>query len=410
MSRDSTMTVKLYYEDAYLTEFEARVVRRLELDGRPAVVLDRTAFYPTGGGQPHDTGWLNDVPVLDVLLDETSGEVLHLLAGPLTEEHVTGRLNWERRHDHMQQHTGQHILSEAFMRVNRAQTVSFHLGEDASTIDLDRAPIPAEELRAAEDLANRIVFEDRPVTARFLTPAEAAQVPFRKPPAVSENIRLVEVAGFDWSACGGTHCRSTGEVGLIHIAGVERRGAETRVTFLCGRRALQDYRRKEGVLQEVCAFLTTGWQVLPEIVRKMDEERRAAQRQLQKAREELAGLEALALLAGAEQVGTWRVVRKVFADREPAAVKQLAGRLLEHAGVVVLLGWQGPDKGQLFLGRSADVPADMQALLRQVCGKVGGGGGGRPDFAQGGGMPADRVAEALELAMTFLAGGEGSSL
>ncbi len=403
------MTVKLYYEDPYLTEFEARVVRRREMDGRPAVVLERTAFYPTGGGQPHDAGWLNDVPVLDVLLDEETDEVVHVLAGPLDAPAVTGRLNWERRHDHMQQHTGQHILSEAFMRVNGAQTVSFHLGEDASTIDLDRAPITAEELHAAEELANRIVFENRPVVARFLTPAEVPQVPFRKPPAVSENVRLVEVTGFDWSACGGTHCRSTGEVGLIHIAGVERRGRETRVTFLCGRRALEDYRRKEAVLQDVCTFLTTGWQVLPDIVRKMDEERRSAQRQLQKAREELAGLEAAALLAGAEQVGAFRVVRRVFADREPAAVKQLASRLSEHAGVVALLGWQGPDKGQLFLGRSADVPADMQALLRQVCAQVGGGGGGRPDFAQGGGMPASRVAEALELAVAYLAGGAGSS-
>ncbi len=399
------MTVKLYYADPYLTEFEAEVVRRLVLDGRPAVVLDRTAFYPTGGGQPHDTGWLNEVPVLDVQLDENSGEVLHVLAGPLEARTVAGRLDWERRHDHMQQHTGQHILSEAFIRVSGAQTVSFHLGEESSTIDLDRAPLSSEELRAAEDLANRIVFENRAVIARFLTPAEAAQVPFRKPPAVQENIRLVEVAGFDWSACGGTHCRSTGEVGLIHIAGVERRGSETRVTFLCGRRALEDYRRKEAVLQDVCAFLTTGWPALPEIIRKMDEERRTAQRQLQKAREELAGLEAASLWMNAEPLGALRVVRKVFADREPAAVKQLAGRLLEHAGTVVLFGWQGPDKGQLFLGRSPDLSLDMQVLLRQVCAQVGGGGGGRPDFAQGGGMPADRVAEALELAAALLAGG-----
>lgn len=392
------MTVKLYYEDPYLTEFEARVARRLEVDGRPAVALDRTAFYPTGGGQPHDTGWLNDVPVLDVQLDEGTGEVAHVLAGPLQDELVMGRLNWERRYDHMQQHTGQHILSEAFMRISGAQTVSFHLGEEASTIDLDRAPISVEELHAVEDLANRIVFENRPVTARFLTPEETARVPFRKPPAVSGNVRLVEVAGFDWSACGGTHCRSTGEIGLIHIVGVERRGNETRVTFLCGRRALEDYRRKEAVLYEVSSFLTTGWPALPDIIRKMDEERRTAQRQFQKVQEALAGLEAAALLADAEPVGLYRLVRRVFNDRQPAAVKQLAGRLMEKPGMIVLFGWEGPDKGQLFFGRSADVAVDLLALLQEVCRQVGGGGGGRPDFAQGGGMPAGRVAEALELA------------
>jgi alanyl-tRNA synthetase len=392
------MTEKLYYRDATQLEFTARVVGRREVAGRPAVILDQTCFYPTGGGQPNDRGELNAVDVLDVILDETTGELLHVLAGPLAAESVTGRVDRARRLDHTQQHTGQHILSEAFVRRLRAATVSFHLGDEYSTIDVDRAPLDAEELRAVEESANRIVWENRPITARFVTRAELAQLPLRKPPTVEGPIRVVEVADFDWSACGGTHCRAAGEVGLIRIAGAERRGNDTRVTFLCGRRALEDYRRKDAVLTQLAGQLTTSFTALPEVVQKMDADLRTAGRELQKAQAALAALEAEAMLARAEPAGAVRLIVRAFDDRDFMAVKQLAGQLLSQAGVIVLLGWKGPEKGQLLFGRSADVGVDMLALLRSAGKAVGGGGGGRPDMAQGGGMPSARVEEALALA------------
>ncbi len=392
------MTEKLYYQDATQLEFTARVVGRREVAGRPAVILDQTCFYPTGGGQPNDRGELNDVDVVDVLLDEATGELLHILAGPLPAEKVAGRVDKERRLDHTQQHTGQHILSEAFVRRLRATTVSFHLGEEYSTIDVDRAPLDAEDLRAVEESANRIIWENRPITARFVTREELRQIPLRKPPAVAGPIRVVEVADFDWSACGGTHCRAAGEVGMIRIVGTERRGNDTRVTFLCGRRALEDYRRKDAILMQLAGQLTTSYTTLPDVVQKMDADLRAAGRELQKAHEALAALEGEALLARAEPAGAARLVTRAFDDRDFMAVKQLAGQLLSNAGVIVLLGWKGPEKGQLLFGRSADLSADMLALLRSVGKAVGGGGGGRPDMAQGGGMPSDRVDEALALA------------
>jgi len=398
------VTEKLYYRDAACLEVSARVVGRRTVAGRPAVVLDQTCFYPTGGGQPNDVGELNGVAVEDVVLDEASAEVLHILAGPLDADAVQGRVDRVRRLDHMQQHTGQHILSEAFVRHLRANTVGFHLGDEASTIDVDRAPLAPEELRAVEDTANRIVWENRPITARFVSLDELGQLPLRKPPTVEGPIRVVEVANFDWSACGGTHCRAAGEVGMIRITSIERRGNDTRVTFLCGRRALEDYRRKDAVLMQLAGQLTTSYAALPEAVQKLDGDLHAAQRDVQKAQAALAGLEADALLARAEPAGAYRLVLRSFDDREFMAVKQLAGQLLAEAGLVVLLGWKGPEKGQLLFGRSADVGLDMVALLRTVGKAVGGGGGGRPDLAQGGGMPSSRVDEALALARAAIHG------
>lgn len=397
------MTKKLYYDDAYRTEFTAVVVDHRLVDGKPAVVLDQTCFYPTGGGQPHDVGILNDIPVVDVRTDEADGEVLHILAADLQEEQVKGAIDWERRFDHMQQHTGQHILSEVFVRALEANTVSFHLGEEYSTIDLDISSIPVEDLQAVENAANRIVFENRPIIARFVSKKELQTIPLRKPPTVNGPIRLVEVEDFDWSACGGTHCKRTGEVGIIRITGSEHRGTETRVTFLCGWRALGDYRQKDAVLAELAGYLTTGYRELPDVIKKMDEESRAAHRQLQKARESLAALEAAALLAEAEDIQGTRLIVRAFDDRDFDAVKQLSVQLRERSGTVIFFGWKGPAKGQLLFSRAEDVDLDMLALLQDTCKVVGGGGGGRADVAQGGGMPAERVDEALDIARASVA-------
>ncbi|MBC7224597.1 MAG: alanyl-tRNA editing protein, partial [Anaerolineae bacterium] len=250
-------TTRLYYDDPYLTEFTARVVERLEWDGHPAVVLDRTAFYPTSGGQPHDTGRLQDVRVVGVE-EDPEGRVVHLLERPLQADEVRGQVDWARRFDHMQQHTGQHILSQACWRTLRAETVGFHLGEEAATIDLDVPDLDLAALERAEVLANDIVCQDLPVHTAFLTDDEAATLPLRKPPAVHGKIRVVQVEGFDASACGGTHVRRTGEVGPIAVVRVEHRGRESRVHFLCGHRATQDHRQRIRITSGLMAALTVG--------------------------------------------------------------------------------------------------------------------------------------------------------
>ncbi|MGQ9595550.1 MAG: alanyl-tRNA editing protein, partial [Anaerolineae bacterium] len=306
---------RLYYEDPYLTEFSARVVDRRTWDGRPALVLDRTAFYPTSGGQPHDTGRLNRARVVGVE-EDPEGRVVHILDVPVEEDEVRGQVDWARRFDHMQQHTGQHILSQACWQVLRAETVGFHLGDETSTIDLDVAGLDFGALEQAEALANEIVFQDRPVRAAFFSEEEAATLPLRKPPAVHGAIRVVQVEGFDCSACGGTHVRRTGEVGPIAIVRVEHRGQESRVHFVCGHRAARDHRQRVHITSTLMSALTVGLGDLPEAVARLQEDLRAARKEARDLRERVLDDETEALLAAASRWGQWRVVRHLLPEGE----------------------------------------------------------------------------------------------
>jgi alanyl-tRNA synthetase len=390
------MTERLYYLDSYRLEFEARVVERVGVGAKPGVILESTYFYPTSGGQPHDEGSLNGVPVIDVFEREDKA-IVHVLTMELKGGLVHGVIDWGRRFDHMQQHTGQHILSQAFLQLFRAETIGFHLGKEASTIDVDKAPLAASQLDRVEDLANEIVFADRPVKACLITETELAGLPLRKLPVVEKPIRIVEVEGFDYSPCGGTHCRRTGEIGLIKITKVERRGQETRIEFLCGSRALADYRAKNRTVNELANQFSVGAWELAEAVERLGEEVKVIRRELNAARNRLLDYEAAELLAEAEQHGDVRVVRKVFTDREGEEVRRLALRLMESEGSVALLGLAG-EKAQLVFACSGDLPYDMNDLLKKACEIVGGGGGGRRRFAQGGGPDGSKVGEALEMA------------
>ena len=407
------MTERLYYSDSYLREFEARIVEKVFLEGRPGVILDRTAFYPASGGQPHDTGRLECLPVIEVIEREDKA-VVHITAAEISAslgKKVCGEIDWARRFDHMQQHTGQHILSQAFLSLFEAKTVSFHLGEEVSTIDIDRAPLSLEELEEAEEAANAIVFEDRPVRASFLSEEELARLPLRKMPAVEGPVRLVIIEDFDHSPCGGTHCRHTGEVGLIAIGKVERRGDQTRLEFRCGRRALADYRRKNRAVNELAGSFSVGDWELPQAVARLREQEEAQRRALHSAMEKLLDYEAARLVAGAEDGDGFRLVQAIFqpGSTEEALpwdaerVRHLALRIVEHPSCVALLGLRG-DKARLTFARSKDLDFDMAALLREVSPLIGGGGGGQPYLAQGGGARTEGLEEALEKARKILTG------
>ncbi|GAB4561022.1 MAG: DHHA1 domain-containing protein [Anaerolineae bacterium] len=389
------MTDRLYYEDPYLTEFDAMIVERTTWRGQPAVRLDRTAFYPEGGGQPADHGMLSGVQVVDVQID--GDQLWHVLAEPLHDTAVRGRIDWARRFDFMQQHTGQHILSQAFIEVCRAETVSSHLGEEASTIDLNVADIGEEALRSAEALANRIVQENRTVQVHWVDRQELHRWPLRRPPKVEENIRLVEVSGFDWSPCGGTHVRHTGEVGLIKVVRAERRGAETRVTFLCGGRALRDYARKQEIVQGLMRDLSCGEDELQEIVRRRDAEIRSLRRALAEAEAALMRHEADALWRTARSVGNARLIGQVFDEMPIDRLRMLAKELVGRPSAVALLATRTPSPGLVF-ARGAEVDVDVAAVLRAALEVTGGRGGGRADWAQGGGGDPDRMEEALAAA------------
>jgi alanyl-tRNA synthetase len=386
-------TERLFYSDPYQCEFSARIIARREMAGQAAVALDRTAFYPTGGGQPHDTGKLRPavrtgnepaVSVTDVVAED--GLVWHVLSAPLAVDDILGALDWPLRLDHMQQHTGQHILSQAFIRVGDAETVGFHLGAASSTIDLNRSNLGAEALARVEAAANAIVDAALVVSSTFVAPELLAGIPLRKPPKVTEDIRIVEVAGFDWSACGGTHVANTAQVGLIKITATERRGAELRVSFLCGGRARADYARLQTLAQGLVARLATGQDELIEAV-----DRRAADTQA--LRNDLAELEGqwieaktATLWSAAESLGPMRVVAGAF-DYPFERAKRIVQALRTRPGAVVLLGVRG-ERPQLVFARADDVALDAGALLRTAVAAGGGRGGGRPDFAQGG-VPTD---------------------
>ena len=386
----------MYYLDPYRLEFEARVVERIDVGAKPGVILNSTCFYPTSGGQPRDEGHLNGVPVINVFEREDKA-IVHVLAAELRDDTVHGAIDWERRFDHMQQHTGQHILSQAFLEILRAETVGFHLGQVACTIDVDKAPLAVSQLDRVEDLANEIVFADRPVKTHLVAEMELASLPLRKLPTAETPVRIVEVEGFDYSPCGGTHCRRTGEVGLVKITRVERRGQDTRVEFLCGDRALADYRGKNRTVNELANRFSVGAWELAEAVGRLAEEARSNKRELNAAKNRLLDYEAAELLAEAEQRGDVRVVRKVFTDHEGEQIKRLALRLMESEGSVALLGSAG-GKAQLFFACSADLSCDMSDLLKRACRVVGGGGGGQRHFAQGGGPDGSKVGEALKIA------------
>jgi alanyl-tRNA synthetase len=425
------MTDKLYYQDATLKTFTAHIVARLTHEGHPAVVLDRTAFYPAGGGQPSDRGKLGEALVVDVIEREADGAVIHVLSTPTlpspcegegtpppspsegrgagpgmrVNDQVTGELDWPRRFDLMQQHTGQHILSEAFIKTADAETIGFHLTDDNLTIDLNKRNLDQADVDRAQDLANQIVFEDRPVIPRFVNAEELAQMPLRKPPKVETDIRIVEVEGFDWSPCGGTHVARTGQVGLIKIVKLDRHSDALRVEFRCGGRALADYSRKHQVLQEVAGGLSIGFTELGQAVAKMQAEDKELYKKLAEAESKLLLYQAAELDATAEERGGLRLITSAWTDRDAASLRTLAKKLVGKPRTVVLLG-SGGRQPMLVLARSTDLALDLVPLLRGAIERIGGkGGGGKPDFCQGGGPPASekQVRTAIEWVASQLA-------
>lgn len=412
------MTERLYRDDAYLLEFEAQVVSRREHEGRPAVVLDRTAFYAESGGQPWDTGTIEDVPVVAVL--ENGEDVLHVLAAPLVTERVRGRVDAERRRDHREQHHGQHLLSRALVQLARAHTLSFHLGAEHSTIDLDRE-VTEEQARAAETLTNEVVWDARSVAVRTVSRAEALALGVAPPAEAGDAVRLVEAAGFDRQPCGGTHPRSTAEVGVVIVLGHERYKGGSRVRFVCGHRALAAVRARNRVIDRLGTLFSSPPEALPEAATRslesLSEEHRRGAELLERA---LDG-EARRLLSeaihsstplplpphaggGAGSSAACSALVCTIYDGWPAAdLRSLAQRLVTLGPCVALLGSRS-EKAHLAFAQSEGLGHDIPALLRSAARTVGGRGGGKGNLAQGGGDLPERLDEALAAATAAVRG------
>lgn len=395
------MTERLYYADSFLRTFTAHVTDIREASHADGVSiwqisLDRTAFYPTSGGQPCDTGMLAtssrsgavlEAPVESVEEDE-EGTVWHFTRKPIAAgTGVQGTIDWPRRLDHIQQHSGQHLLSAAFAHELNAPTVSFHLGEAASTIDLSVRSLAHHSLERVERIANELIAEDRAITTRTVDRAEAeallAAGQLRKLPERAGSIRLIEIAGYDLNACGGTHARSTGQIGGLLLRGVEKVSRGFRVTFVCGLRAATAARHDFTLLTGAAGLLSIGADDVPAAVERLKSEAKLAEKERQKLREELAAYHAVRLLVEEQTKGGLRLVSRTFTDRDPDYVRLLASDLTASTPRTVGLLISAENyPARLVLAKSGDINLHCGELLRDTLSTYGLRGGGSVDLAQ----------------------------
>jgi alanyl-tRNA synthetase len=387
------VTYRIYYTDPYCRRFEAVVSRAFDHEGRPAAVLDRTAFYPTSGGQPFDVGRLTPlqrgpsgsaIDVIDTI--DVDDDVVHVLSGPLpVGAAVSGEIDWTRRFDHMQQHTGQHVLSAAFDRLFENPTTSFHMGAETSTIDLAR-DMSWEQIARAEGEANRIIWENREVAIRFVSSdllrdgLEDPSLQLRKQSKRTGTVRLIEVKDFDLSACGGTHVARTGAIGAVVVPAAEKFKGGARITFACGGRAIRVFRTLRDAVSGSVRALSVLPHDLPDAIERMQAETKELRRTIKKFQESLAAHEAARLAAP--------VVVEALEGWDAHGLKMIATEITARTSAAVALFSTSPPI-TVVIARSPDVALDANAVVRVVIERFGGRGGGKPDLAQGGGLTGD---------------------
>jgi alanyl-tRNA synthetase len=372
-------TRRLYHEDAYLLDFAAAVVERRDHEGRPAVVLDATAFYPESGGH----------------LD---GTILHVLASDLPPGPVRGRIDGARRADHRQQHTGQHVLSQAFWELLEGETLSFHMGPEISTLEIGLKTISDADCDRVEDRANSVVWEDREVKTYFVPEERIGEVPLRRPPKKSGLLRVVEVDGFDYSACGGTHVRRTGEIGLIRLGPTERIRGNLRFDFFCGARALRDYRAKDRAARRLAASFSCAPGDTPGQVEKLSAEHKALKKRVRQLGERLAAFESQDIVRAAGG----RVVSGVLEDRTPEEARALALAVIRRGDLAVAYGAAGESQGHLILARSESLKADLRQAVPAVAAVLPVKGGGGPSLVELVVAERARLGEAVATAAAWL--------
>jgi alanyl-tRNA synthetase len=396
------MTERLYYHDSFLHEFDAEVRDVISSDSRSAVILYRTAFYPTSGGQIFDTGWLvseGDKLRVTEVAEKEDGTILHFLESPARIQkgsRIRGLLDEDRRRDHMQQHSGQHVLSAAFIRLFDMPTVSFHMGAESNSIDLDTESLAPAQIEAAEALANDVVMQNRSVEIRFVTPEDARQLGLRKlPPVERDKLRLIAIHDFDLTACGGTHVAATGQIGCILLRKSEKVRQGWRVEFVCGKRAVATSRRDYAALAESASLLSIHIWDIPQQIRKSQEDARTSRKSGEQLLEDLADLYASRLLNETPDSGGRKIVVRVFPDRDLTFIKLLAQKLTRQCSAAIALLGVTSTLPALVFAQSSGQPFDMGALMKETLARLGGRGGGTRDMAQGGPAQVERLESAL---------------
>ncbi|MGE7823274.1 alanyl-tRNA editing protein [Paenibacillus sp. NPDC093718] len=370
------MTKKLYYESAYIREWETRITRKLEREDGTYLVMEETAFYPHGGGQPCDLGWIDKIPILDVVQEE--GEILHKVERLPEKEEVSCRLDWERRFDHMQHHSGQHLLSAMCLEVCQAETLSFHLGQDYATIDIARSDLSQDQLMMLELEVNDQVYLNRKVTNYFVSREQAAALPLVKQPKVTDDIRIVEIEGIEYNACGGTHVAATGEIGMIKLLRAEKQKGHLRIYFKCGDRALNEFNAGMEILSSLSVRFNTSKEEILDRIAKWDHEQKLLQAELNAVKAENDVYLAGKLLA--DRQGS--LIQHVFADKPLKDMQNLAAKLTEEADVIVLFVSNADHKVVLAQGGKSGLACG--AFFKQYLADYRGKGGGSDKLAQAG--------------------------
>lgn len=389
-------TKRLYFDDPYRTEFEAEVLERLTHEKLPVLVLDQTCFYPESGGQPADRGTINGIEVIHVL--EEGDRILHILKSEVSSEEVIGRIDLQRRFDHMQQHAGQHILSQSFYELFQAETLSFHLGEEISTVEIDLSKIREEEVEKVEKRANAIVFEDREIKSYFIDDDQVEKIPLRRPPKKKGILRIIEVADYDYSACGGTHPKRTGEVGLIKILKWERIRDNIRLEFVCGRRALEDYIWRSRDLRLLSARLTAHEREVIGSVERLCADLKSEKKKTRKLWEQIIQYEAKEIIQEAGE----KIIKNIFTERSREELRFLALNIIKKAECVVLYGLKDEEGSHMVLARSDAFDIDLRELVSELSSILKGRGGGSPSLVEIAGENAGALAQALDKAHDFV--------
>ncbi|OAS16398.1 alanyl-tRNA editing protein [Paenibacillus oryzisoli] len=369
------MTNKLYYKNAYQQEWQTTIIQKMEREDGQYVLLEKTAFYPHGGGQPCDAGNINGIPVLDVLLEED--EVLHKLARMPEDTQVNCKLDWQLRFDHMQQHSGQHLLSAVCRDLFGANTVSFHLGTDYCTIDVETQDLEPSKLAAIEIEVNRKIYENRSISSYFVTPEELALLPLVKQPKVTKDIRIVEISGVEYNACGGTHVSSTGEIGMIKLLKTEKQKGNIRIYFLCGFRALAEFNENVRILGAVSGKFNTGRDEIMDRITKWEHEHKLVQTELAGLKEKLDEYLAQDMLVGSQEV-----IAQQFDDTSLKDMQNLSTKVASKTDLPIL--FLSTSENKVVFAHSGQYAQACGAFFKAHLGNYNGKGGGSDKLAQAG--------------------------
>lgn len=386
-------TQKLYYSDPYKIEFSGDNFELVQFKNKPAVILPETFFYPTSGGQEHDTGFFNDIAVIDVV--EENGIIYHLLESEIKPGKFTASINWQRRFENMQQHTGQHLLSRAFENLFDLDTVSSRLGEEINTIDLNTGTMDYETIHKIENYVNEITWSKRNIIIHFADEKSIERFPLRSAPKVSGLIRIIEVENYDFNPCGGTHCTNTGEVGIIKITKWEKiKGGITRLDFHCGNRALKDYQKKIQVANELASKISAKDFEVPDQVQRLIDSNKELQKKIQVLNIQLIDYEVKEILQTLKEENGKKVFSRIYLDKTPDDIRLIAQKLIQEKSVVALLGCKNEKLNFVFAG-SPDLQLDFRKPLPIILDMIEGKGGGKPDFVQFGSNKTGMAEEVL---------------